>query len=137
MHDGNDKRIPDVDEFVEGYEHRLLLHKETYTLRDLDRFVAEEGEDLLGYLTRYRFRNGLGASVVHHKNSYDRELAVLAFGPYDLENPWDYKLTYITPVTSDVIGYIEGDDRLKELLDQIGDLPPEARWVEGLYYEDM
>ena len=123
--------IPDADPFVDLYDHRDLLHKKTETGRG---YSEKEG-----YMTRYRFRNGLGASVVHHVSSYDRELAVLVFDAYDPENPWVYDVSYETPITNDVIGYFdytrEGNDRLRKTLDSIAELPPKDRWLAGAHYD--
>ena len=53
----------------------------------------------------FKFDNGLGASVVRHKDSYDIELAVLEF---DAIGNWT--LTYDTPITDDVLGYLSFQD---------------------------
>lgn len=71
-----------------------------------------------GTQTLYRFpHNNYGASVVQHTFSYggDRglwELAVIQFDDTGSEDPedWHFKLTYKTPITDDVIGYLnEGE----------------------------
>ena len=59
-----------------------------------------------GVITRIIFDNGYGASVVKHKHSYggDKglyELAVLGK---------DGHITYDTPITNDVIGYLRDID---------------------------
>ena len=61
----------------------------------------------------YAFPNQYGASVIHGRGAYGIELAVL------------YKdhLTYETPITDDVIGYIENQEELETLLSQIYNLP--------------
>ena len=61
---------------------------------------------LNGIITRITFDNGYGASVVKHEHSYggDKglyELAVLGK---------DGELTYDTPITNDVIGYLRPMD---------------------------
>lgn len=71
----------------------------------------------------YRFANGYGASVVRHPFSYGNkeglfELAVLS----DFKSDTEYELTYSTPITSDVIGYLT-DEKVEELLTQIEALP--------------
>lgn len=60
----------------------------------------------------YKFPNGYGASVIHGLNSYGIEMAVL----------YDGELTYNTPVTDDVIGHIESQERFDDLLKQIYEL---------------
>lgn len=67
---------------------------------------------------KYRFDNGYGASVIRNGTSYGGEsglweLAVL--GP-------DGHLTYETPITSDVEGYL-GPDAVARLLGDIQALP--------------
>jgi hypothetical protein len=65
----------------------------------------------------YRFANGFGASVIRGPYSYGGpglyELAVLGR---------DGQLTYETPVTGDVEGWLD-EDRLQQLLDQVEALP--------------
>lgn len=68
---------------------------------------------------KFRFDNGYGASVIN--DGYGREkglyeLAVL--GP-------DGHLTYETPITDDVLGYLTADE-VAEALDKIAALPAEA-----------
>lgn len=63
--------------------------------------------------TFYRFENGYGASVIYGPYTYDLEVAVIWFIP-DTEGDW--KITYDTPVTDDVVGYVEDlDSVLKEI----------------------
>lgn len=74
-----------------------------------------------GVQHRFKFSNGFGASVVMHGGSYggDKglwELAVL--GP-------DGHLTYDTPVTSDVLGYLAEAD-VTEALNAIAALDGDA-----------
>lgn len=60
----------------------------------------------------YQFANGYGASVIHTPYSYGIELAVLKGGEID----------YSSPLTSDVIGYIETAEELEGYLKQIKEL---------------
>lgn len=70
----------------------------------------------------FRFANGLGASVVSHSYSYGNkdefELAVIEFYE-DAEMGWN--ITYDTPITDDVIGYLKWDE-VEDLLDRIESL---------------
>lgn len=65
-----------------------------------------------GLHAEWSFNNGYGASVVNHMGSYGVELAVLYHG----------RITYDTPITDDVIGWIGSPAELVELLRQIRDL---------------
>jgi hypothetical protein len=65
----------------------------------------------------YRFANGFGASVVQGPYSYGGdqglyEIAVIKFecpsGVWAGDDTWD--LTYQTPITSDVLGYLAIDE---------------------------
>lgn len=72
----------------------------------------------------YRFPNGYGASVVKGMHTYGGEeglweLAVLVFKSPTSD---EYKLTYETPITTDVEGHLTDDD-VEELLAKINQLP--------------
>lgn len=71
----------------------------------------------------YRFKNGYGASVVRGPYSYGGpklyELAVL---------DKDSNICYTTPITDDVIGWLD-EDAVDAVLDQIEALPPEE-WTK-------
>lgn len=74
----------------------------------------------------YRFENGYGASVVQFLGSYGfksglYELAVIQFkGDGDR-----FTLTYETPITDDVIGYLSRKE-VNETLDRIAALPAQV-----------
>lgn len=72
----------------------------------------------------YRFPNGYGASLIRGGAfAYGgRELAVVR---YVGEGALDYELTYDTPITDDVLGYLS-EDEVPEILDRIAALPPVA-----------
>lgn len=79
--------------------------------------VTVHGRPMGGVQAIWKFPNGYGASVVQGFGTYGVELAVL-----DANG----NLTYDTPVTSDVVGYIESVGELRGLLRQIRDLPTEG-----------
>ena len=71
----------------------------------------------------YRFANGYGASVVQFRGSYGFEdglweLAVIKF----IDSKTDhFRITYETPLTTDVIGHLSLDE-VESTLDQIAAL---------------
>ena len=82
--------------------------------------------ELSGVQRLYKFPNGYGASVIRHAYSYGGpegkwELAVLVMRPERGE--WDFDLTYDTPITSDVCGWLT-ERRVDKLLAQIEALEP-------------
>ena len=59
-----------------------------------------------GIQVEIHFANGFGASVINHTMSYGVELAVLDHG----------MLTYDTPITDDVIGFLDAETLRETLL---------------------
>lgn len=82
--------------------------------------VRETADALTGTRKVVRFPNGYGASIVRGPYTYGGpdlyEIAVLKFNG----DGWD--LTYDTPVTNDVIGWLD-DQGVDDTLEQIGALP--------------
>jgi hypothetical protein len=70
--------------------------------------------DLQGKFTRVKFDNGYGASVVSHEYSYGGKDGLYELAVLDE----DGDLTYDTPVTNDVEGYLTPED-VTRLLEQI------------------
>jgi predicted dehydrogenase len=70
-------------------------------------------EMLGGIQVIFKFDNGYGASVINHAGSYETELGVIKF--YGDE----WSLCYDTPITDDVIGYIQTREELIVLLNRI------------------
>lgn len=64
----------------------------------------------------FRFPNGFGASLVNARGSYGNELAVIRW------EGDDYDLTYETPLTDGVLGWLDADG-VEAALDQIAALP--------------
>lgn len=69
----------------------------------------------------FKFPNGYGASVVQGPGSYGSDS-----GLWELAVLHDDELTYDTPITSDVIGWLTDDD-VAGLLILIADLPAKVR----------
>lgn len=77
----------------------------------------------------FKFDNGRGASVIKNDFSYgsnhdEWELAVLCFKDSfdDKAASDDYRLDYDTPITDDVLGYLD-DAQVRDILDEIQKLP--------------
>jgi hypothetical protein len=82
---------------------------------DLKQFlVSVTHPPMGGQQALFHFPNNYGASVVCSPYSHGLELAVIAF---DKEGGWS--ITYSTPITSDVIGYIESGEELTKILHDI------------------
>ena len=72
-----------------------------------------------------KFDNGYGASIVRHNFSYGHEQGLYELGVLDS----DGALTYDTPVTEDVLGYLSEDD-VTDALRQIQELSPDNNDTE-------
>lgn len=78
-----------------------------------------EDHALLGGVQRiYIFPNGYGASVVRHSGSYGSEDGLWEVAVLDS----DRRLTYDTPITSDVIGRLT-EAGVDETLEAVASLP--------------
>jgi hypothetical protein len=66
----------------------------------------------------YKFDNGYGASVVRHEFSYGGPRGAWEVAVLDANG----ELTYDTPVTNDVIGWLD-EDGVEDILEQIENLP--------------
>jgi hypothetical protein len=70
-----------------------------------------------GIISRIKFDNGFGASVVKGPHTYGGKEGLYELAVTDAED----RLTYPTPVTNDVEGYLTEEDVTK-LLEQIQNL---------------
>ena len=57
----------------------------------------------------HKFENGLGASVVRHSFSYGNDLGLWELAVIEFKGE-EWGLTYTTPITDDVIGYLTDED---------------------------
>lgn len=80
------------------------------------KFIDTQVSEPDRFRTTYKFPNGYGVSVIHGRYSYGLELAVLSFGD---EFP---EITYTTPITDDVLGYLT-PKKLTKALTAIRRLP--------------
>jgi hypothetical protein len=83
---------------------------------DLD-FIKLDDGFMKGVQCRMMFENGFGVSVVSHTYSYggkDGLFEVAVLGK-------DGNLTYDTPVTNDVVGYLNPDE-VTEIMEQVQSL---------------
>ena len=70
----------------------------------------------------YRFDNNYGASVVHHSYSYGNEDGLWELAVIEFIDDLDWDITYDTPITDDVIGYLTDED-VEKILHKIKELP--------------
>jgi len=70
-----------------------------------------------GVRSRMMFENGFGVSVVSHTYSYGGKDGLFEIAVLDK----DGDLTYNTPVTNDVIGYLNPDE-VTEIMEQVQNL---------------
>lgn len=85
-------------------------------------FSTRSGDDIGNAQIVFKFPNGYGASVVRGKYTYggDQGLFELAVIKFTTEKSWG--IVYDTPITNDVIGYLEVEE-VFELLETIKALP--------------
>ena len=70
-----------------------------------------------GVRSRMMFENGFGVSVVSHTYSYGGKDGLFEIAVLD----GDGDLTYNTPVTNDVVGYLNPDE-VTEIMEQVQNL---------------
>lgn len=83
---------------------------------DLD-FKKLTDQFMSGVQARMMFENGLGVSVVSHTYSYGGKDGLFEIAVLD----GDGDLTYNTPVTNDVIGYLTEED-VTDVMKQVQEL---------------
>ena len=95
-------------------------------LQEMSDFLVDSRRKNGGFQLLFRFENDYGASVIKTPYSYGGvedlwELAVIYYGK--ATDPSDYELCYDTPITDDVIGWVD-DPHVVGYLREIKDLPP-------------
>jgi hypothetical protein len=83
---------------------------------DLD-FIKLDDGFMKGVKCRMMFENGFGVSVVSHTYSYGGKDGLFEIAVLDE----DGCLTYNTPVTNDVVGYLKPDE-VTEIMEQVQNL---------------
>jgi len=83
---------------------------------DLD-FKKLTDQFMSGVQSRMMFENGFGVSVVSHTFSYGGKDGLFEIAVLDE----DGDLTYNTPVTNDVIGYLKPEE-VTEIMEQVQNL---------------
>ena len=87
------------------------------TFEDLEFEQLNDAPYMVGKKSRTHFDNGYGVSVVSHTHSYGGRDGLYEVAVLDK----DGLLTYETPVTSDVIGYLSEED-VTDVMKQVQEL---------------
>jgi len=85
--------------------------------QDLPFFPINDAPFMVGKKARMHFDNGFGVSVVSHSYSYGGRDGLYEIAVLDSDD----NLTYDTPVTNDVIGYLTEED-VTDVMKQVQDL---------------
>ena len=87
------------------------------TFEDLEFEQLNDAPYMVGKKSRMHFDNGFGVSVVSHTHSYGGRSGLYEVAVLDK----DGLLTYETPVTSDVIGYLT-EENVTDVMKQVQEL---------------
>lgn len=102
--------------FESGPGTNKLKNKTMKKFEDLE-FVTLEDPIMVGKKARMHFENGYGVSVVSHTYSYGGPAGLYEIAVLDSDD----NLTYDTPVTSDVIGYLS-EQEVTDVMKQVQEL---------------
>lgn len=86
-----------------------------------EEFLVERYPDMDGVHYVFRFANDYGASVIKVSGSYGYRNDQWELGVVIFDEDGQYELTYDTPITKDVIGYLTDED-VRDLLGRIKEL---------------
>lgn len=81
---------------------------------DLEFKMIDDSPFMVGKVSRMFFDNGYGVSVVSHTFSYGGKLGLYEIAILDS----DGNITYDTPITSDVIGYLS-EEEVSDIMEQV------------------
>ena len=84
---------------------------------DLEFEQLNDAPFMVGKKARIHFDNGFGVSVVSHSYSYGGRDGLYEIAVLDSDD----KLTYETPVTNDVLGYLTEED-VTDVMKQVQEL---------------
>jgi hypothetical protein len=87
------------------------------TFEDLEFEQLNDPPYMVGKKSRMQFDNGYGVSVISHTHSYGGRNGLYEVAVLDS----DGNLTYETPVTNDVIGYLTEED-VTDIMKQVQEL---------------
>ena len=85
--------------------------------QDLPFFPINDAPFMVGKKARMHFDNGFGVSVVSHSYSYGGRDGLYEVAVLDSND----ELTYDTPVTNDVIGYLT-EEEVSDVMKQVQEL---------------
>ena len=85
--------------------------------QDLPFFPINDAPFMVGKKARMHFDNGYGVSVVSHSYSYGGRSGLYEVAVLDSND----ELTYDTPVTNDVIGYLT-EEEVSDVMKQVQEL---------------
>ena len=103
--------MKDLNLNYEGFEEYLVKRKD----RPMTNLYFEK-EPGVQYV--FRFENNYGASIIKHLGSYGYEENLWELGVIRFDEDDEYDLTYDTPITDDVEGYLTDED-VRNLLARI------------------
>ena len=87
------------------------------TFQDLEFIKINDAPFMVGKKSRMHFDNGFGVSVVSHSYSYGGRDGLYEIAVLDSDD----NLTYDTPVTNDVIGYLS-EEEVSNVMKQVQEL---------------